>query len=120
LCSKIRNIVLYDLAHIKSPRETVVELLSRLNTCHAFRKDSWRLGNRFESLRKASLHRDWIGDKRTWTAMTLDSLVDGVQGWTQLTEENERAKATVRANGEQLKARDSGGTQWEDSREGST
>ena len=90
MCSKIRNIVLYDLAHIKSQHDTMVELLMRLNTCHAFRPDSWVLGKRFDDLRKASVHRDWIGDKRQWQSMTLESLVDGVQGWQQLAEENER------------------------------
>ncbi len=110
LCSKIRNIVLYDLAHITCPEETMKQLLSRLNTCQAFRPNSWQLGQSFDGLQKASLQRDWVADRRQWQCMTLGSLVDGVQGWQQLVEENERAKTTLLQNEAQLQARDSEGT----------
>ena len=87
------------------------QLLSRLNTCQAFHlRNSWQLGQKFHGLREASLQRHWVADKRVWDRMTLESLVDGVQGWQQLAEENERAKATLLQNQEQLRARDSGGT----------
>ena len=125
LVSKIRNIVLYDLASITSPKETMSELQRRLNTCHAFRDDSWTLGAGFDSLWKASMQRDWVADKLLWQSMALEmmgggrrlspsesALAEGWQRWQELEERRKQAKATVLQNKEQLRARDSG---WEGS-----
>jgi hypothetical protein len=73
LCSKIRSIVLYDLAHITCPHKTMEELLSRLNTAQAFRVDSWQQGNGFATLWRASLpgRWKWAADNWEWNQQRL-------------------------------------------------
>ena len=115
MCSKIRNIVLYDLAHITCPHETMEELLSRLNTAPAFRWDKWRLGKGFGTLWRASLPLRWQWVAEKWQRQ---------QRRQQLLEESERAEGEViRLEGQAVRrARDSGGARarggWLDNKPG--
>jgi hypothetical protein len=86
----------------------MAQLLSRLNTAQAFRRNSWRQGDGFAHLWKASLPFDccWVAEERPWQNMGQDC----TQRWQQLAEEREQARVTWLHNKNQLRARNSEGT----------